>query len=93
MNTDQDVFKMARGLFSTFSEKFKPCHNQIVLLLQYYNLKRKSHYFAQEEMGRLHTKAIDCEYHEYDQRLREKFINRLDDEVMIGKRLRVPITL
>ena len=39
-------------------------------------------------MGRLHTKAADCEYHEYDHRLIEQFINRLDDVVRIGKILR-----
>ena len=34
-------------------------------------------------MGRLCTKGTDCEYHEYDRRLREQFIHGLDIEVMI----------
>ena len=36
-------------------------------------------------MGRLHTKAADCECGEYDRRLAEQFIHALDDEVMIGQ--------
>ena len=38
-------------------------------------------------MGRFYTKASDCVYHEYNQRL-TKIIHALDDEVMIGKILR-----
>ena len=36
-------------------------------------------------MDRLHTKAADCEYHEYDQTLTKQFINGLADSIMIGK--------
>ena len=39
-------------------------------------------------MGKLHNRAADCEYLEYDQRLTEKFIHGLDNEVMIGEILR-----
>ena len=39
-------------------------------------------------MDRFHTKASDCEYHEYDQRLIEQFIHWLDNEVMEGEILR-----
>ena len=44
-------------------------------------------------MGRLHTKAADCEYHEYDRWLTEQFIHGLDDEVMIGEIVRVLMAL
>ena len=44
-------------------------------------------------MGRLHTEAADCEYHEYNQRLTEQFTYGLDDEVMIGEILRELTTL
>ena len=33
-------------------------------------------------MGKFHTKAADCEYNEYDQRLREQYIHGLDNELM-----------
>ena len=39
-------------------------------------------------LARLHTKASDCEYHEYNYRLTEQFILGLDNEVMIFKVLR-----
>ena len=44
-------------------------------------------------MGILHTKASECEYHEYNQRLKEQFIHGIDDEVMIGEILRGLIAL
>ena len=36
-------------------------------------------------MARLQTMAADCEYHECDRRLTKQLINRLDNEVTIGK--------
>ena len=88
MNTEKEAHKMAIGLISMMSKKFKWYHNQIVLLIQYCKLKRKSHKSAQERMGRLCTKASRCEYHDYDRRLTEQFIHVLDDKVTICKILR-----
>ena len=43
-------------------------------------------------MGRLQTKATDCDYNEYDRRLTEQFINGLDND-MISEILREVLTL
>ena len=39
-------------------------------------------------MGRLQTREADCENNEYDRRLNEQFIHRLDDEGIVGEILR-----
>ena len=39
-------------------------------------------------MGRLWTKAAECEYKEYDRLLTQYFIGGLNDEDMIGEILR-----
>ena len=44
-------------------------------------------------MGKLYTKVSDYEYHEYDWRLTEQSILRLDDEVIIEEILRELTTL
>ena len=52
---------------------------------QYCKLKRKSHESTKEWMGRLHTKAVDCEYYDYDGRLTKQCVHGLDDEVILGQ--------
>ena len=39
-------------------------------------------------MDKLHMKAVDCEYKEYDRRLTEQLINGLDNEVIMEKKIR-----
>ena len=70
------------------SHKFKPHRNRMVLSLNYLKLKRKSHEFTQELIGRLQTKTADCDYNEYDRRLPEQFIYGQDVECMIRVILR-----
>ena len=36
-------------------------------------------------MGRLKIKVTNCKYKEYDRRLKEQFINGLDDDTIIAK--------
>ena len=59
----------AKGIFYVLSHKFKLHHNRIVLSLQYLKPKRNSHKSAQEWIGRLQTRAADCDYNKYDRRL------------------------
>ena len=65
--------KMPKGLFPVLSHKLKPCHNKIVLLLQYLKLKRKSHKSNQEWMGRLCTKAAEYDYKKHNRKLRTSY--------------------
>ena len=73
--------KSGKGLFPVVSHKFKLCHNIIIVLsLQNFELKRKSHESSQEWMDRWQTKAADCDYNKYDKRLTKQFTHWLDDE-------------
>ena len=60
-NEEKENCKTTKGLFTVLSQKIKPCHNRIVLFLQYHKLKRKSHESAQLWMGKLQTRATDCD--------------------------------
>ena len=66
-------------------QNFKPQHNETILSLQYCKLNRKKKESAQEWMGELNIKAIDCKCQKYDGRLEKKFINGLNDESIIAK--------
>ena len=52
------------------------------------NTQKKRPGVCLDWMGRLHLNALDLESHAYNQRLTEKSIHWLDDEVMIGEILR-----
>ena len=41
---------------------------------------------AQEQIIKLHVKAVECDYKENDRSLTEQFIHGLDDDGMIGER-------
>ena len=45
-----------------------------------YKLHRKYDNSIQEWMDRVHIKATECNYKEYNIRLKEHFINSIDDE-------------
>ena len=55
----------------------------MILSLQYCKLHRKEDESAQEWMGRLCIKEGECNYKEHDRRLKEQFINGIDDEEII----------
>ena len=44
-------------------------------------------------MGRLRTKAVHCQYKEYDRLLTEEFINGLNDDGMVDETLKEVATL
>ena len=68
-NEEKEKCITAKELFSMLSSKFRPHHNRILLLLYYLKLKRNSYESAEEWMGRLQTKASDCDCSDYDRRL------------------------
>ena len=53
-----------------------------------YKLHRKSIESSQEWMGRLQTKAAECEYKEYHRLLTEQFKDGLNDEGTIDESLK-----
>ena len=50
---EKEICKTMKGLFSMLSNSFKPCHNCIILTLQYQTLHRKTNESAKELIGKL----------------------------------------
>ena len=67
-------------MFNVLKEKFRPQHLEITLSLQYCDLYRKENESTQECFGRLNVKAVECCYKKHDRRLKEQFINVIDNE-------------
>ena len=61
-------------------EKFRPQHNEMILSLQYCKLHGKKNESAQERMGRICIEVAEYNYKEHVRRLKEPFINCLDDD-------------
>ena len=92
-NEKKEKCRTTKGLFSVFSNKFKSWKNKIVISLQYHELHRKSNESDQEWMGRLWTRAAECEYKEYDRLLIKQFRGGLNDEGMLDEIIRDVVTL
>ena len=67
------------------NEKFRPQHNKPILSLWCYKLSRKSEAPIQEWIGRIQIKAGECKNQENDRRLKEQFINGMNDEAITAK--------
>ena len=76
------------GLFDTLSAKFQPQFNETIKLLQFRKLCRVEDESAEEWMGSLCMAAAECGYKEVDQQLKEQFIPRLNDRVMLNEIIR-----
>ena len=59
---EQEMCKSSPELFQTLGEKFKPQHNETILLLQYCKLLRDSDRSVHEWIGHLRVKADKCIY-------------------------------
>ena len=77
----KEADKAVEGLFATLGETFK----EFILSLQYHRFKGKSEESTQERMGRLWIKSTEPVYKDYDMRLKEQFINGLNDEDITAK--------
>ena len=62
------------------SKKFKPQHNETILSFQYFKLRSKIKESGQKCMD---SRVTDCKYQECDGRLKEQFINDLNDQTII----------
>ena len=76
---------MLEGLFDMLATKFKLQYNKMVKTLQFRKLYRLDNENIDEWMGRLHMAAMECNYTELDQQLKEKFIHGLNDKSMLDK--------
>ena len=65
MSTDRVMQNGKKSIFK-INEKFKPCHNRIVISLLYHTLHRKNNKSTQELMGRFSTKVAKWQYREYE---------------------------
>ena len=77
-----------QGLFDTLSAKFWLQFNETIKLLQFRKLCRVEDESAEEWMGHLCMAAAECGYKEIDQQLKEQFIHRLNDRVMLDEIIR-----
>ena len=77
-----------QGLFDTLSAKFQPQFNVMIKPLQLRKLCRVEDECAEEWMGHLHMAAAECDYKEVDRQLKEQFIHRLNDKVMLDEIIR-----
>ena len=75
-----------------YKRPFKPQYNRTISL-QDCKLHRKSDEYEREWMGTLWTKAVECEYKEYNRLLTEHSISRINDDGIIDENLREVATL
>ena len=69
-------------LFDTTSENLKPQHNETILALQYCKLVWHCNETAEECDGFPKSKATECKYKEKDNRLKQHFINGINDQAV-----------
>ena len=79
---------MFEGLFNTLATKFRPQYNETIKSLQFRKLYRFEGKGIDEWMGRLCVVVAECNYREIDRQLKEQFIHRLNDKVMLDKVIR-----
>ena len=77
-----------QGVFDTLSVKFQPQFNEMIKSLQFRKLCRVEDESAEEWMGHLCMAAAECGYKEEDHQLKEQFIHRLNDGVMLDEIIR-----
>ena len=76
------------GLFDMLATKFRPQYNEMIKSLQFRKLYRFEGESIDEWMGRLCVVAAECNYREIDRQLKEQFIHRLNDKVMLDEVIR-----
>ena len=84
----KEVCSTLEGLFDTLAAKFRPQYNEIIKSLQFRKLYRFEGESIDEWMGRLPEAAAECNYREIDRQLKEQFIHRLNNKVMIDEVIR-----
>ena len=77
-----------QGLFDTLATKFRPQFNETMKSLQFRKLCRFKGKSAEEWMGRLGVAVAECSYREVNQQLKEQFIHRLNDKIMLDEVIR-----
>ena len=83
-----EACSMLEGLFVTLAAKFRPQYNEMIKSLQLRKLYRFEGEGIDEWMGQLCVAAAECNYREIDRKLREQFIHRLNDKVMLDEVIR-----
>ena len=77
-----------QGLFDTLGTKFWPRFKERTKSLQFRKLCRSENESAEEWMGWLQMAAAECGYKEVDRQIKEQFIHRLNDKIMLDEILR-----
>ena len=74
------LISMPYARLTELTESNRCCKSPALLSLQYHKLHTKDNESTQEWMGRLYIKTTECNYKEHNRRLKEQFINVIDDE-------------
>ena len=80
----RNLQKYAR-LFQILNKKFKKQHNEMILSLQYCKLLRDNNESAKLLMGHLRIKVNEHNYQKLDRRLKEQFINGINDKALTSE--------
>ena len=90
LNDEEQVkCRTSMGLLEVFSEKFKPQHNERILSLKYCKWIREENENAMKWMCYLRIKINKCGYRGKDRRIKEKFINGINDDEWDNKRINI----
>ena len=85
---EKEACNTLQRLFYTLATKFWLKFNEIIKLLQFRKLFRSENESAEEWMGWLWMAAAECGYKEVDRQLKEQFIHRLNDKIMLDEIIR-----
>ena len=66
IEAEQELHEHVKRPLETFSETFKPQHNETILSLGYLMLVNNANESTEEWIGSLRVKAIECKYQETD---------------------------
>ena len=86
--TEKQACNTLQGLFDTLATKFQLQFNETIKLLQFRKLCSSENESAEEWMGWLQMAAVECGYKEVDRQLKEQFIYRLNDKIMLDEIIR-----
>ena len=85
MTTEREMCNTLESLFEMLSTKFKSQYNEMIKLLQFRKLYRHDKENVEEWMGTLHIAAVECNYQEVDNQLKEQFIHGLNATICLWK--------
>ena len=85
---EKEACNTLQGLFDALAANFRLQFNETIKSLHFMKLYIFTGESAEEWMGRLQVAVVECNCREIDQQLKEQFIHRLNDKVMLNEVIR-----